>query len=116
MYGNSKRRLRRKEQQLKELGAKVKKENAVKKYLREKLAIFYTPPENNCPYTNMATCTYTVAAVFLYYITCSFIFFYVARTTGPLVLLRSFVEQSFDLGKLRDSLRLISLTASALIV
>lgn len=57
------------------------------------------PWDKRFRYTNMATCTYTVAIVFLYYLACTFIFLYVSRTTGYLFYLRDFIEHAFNLGK-----------------
>ena len=50
-------------------------------------------------FTTMAMCTYTVAAVFLYYLACTFVFLYIARTTGHGAFLKFYFESTFNVGK-----------------
>jgi hypothetical protein len=57
-------------------------------------------------FTTMATCTYTVAIVFLYYLACTFVFLYVSRTTGHVLLLRYFIESLLHIGECRSALNI----------
>ncbi|CAF1032001.1 unnamed protein product [Rotaria sordida] len=80
-------------------------QNVINQSRIKKFFDFFYYWDDDFRFTTIATCTYTVAIVFLYYLACTFVFLYIARTTGHISFIRSYIEHSANV-ELDDSFTL----------
>jgi len=73
--------------------------NETDQSLFRKLINYFYIWDDGFHFTTMVICTNTVAFVFLYYLACTFVFFYITRTTGHLTFMKSYVESLVDISK-----------------
>lgn len=73
--------------------------NKTDQSLFRKLINYFYIWDDGFHFTTMVICANTVAFVFLYYLACTFVFFYITRTTGHITFMKSYVESLLDISK-----------------